>query len=226
MEEAKGKATAALIAKEKEVEEAVEGRRKAEAERDQAIKERDEAVKALEAMKAAPPPATAPPPPPPPPPVDIAKRREEHDGQIGYVTISLAWNTKCDLDLHLKGPNGLHISCANTKAAGGELDIDANSPNHPMESPVENIYFMRPPPPGEYSIEVENYENRNNGKPTEFEVYCQIDPAKYRTSDPAKQKSAEATFRYPGKSDPTNRTFVKVAKLTSHADGRCVFQAV
>ncbi len=79
----------------------------------------------------------------------------------GAFQATLTWiNTEAsttDLDLHLYGPNGLHIYWSNDKPAGSafELDYDWTSP---LGNAVENIYsILTSYPKGDYRVTVKHF---------------------------------------------------------------------
>ena len=84
----------------------------------------------------------------------------EAGAMSGDITISMLWDSEDDFDLHVFTPDGTEIYYSNPAAAGGELDVDANSDSDNLSSsPVENIYFADPVP-GQYWVYVNNYEDR------------------------------------------------------------------
>ncbi len=83
--------------------------------------------------------------------------------QSGKITVSLGWQTKDDLDLHVTTPDGSHIYYGNKSAGGGTLDVDMNVREDECgPSAVENIYFPEPMP-GVYKVSVVNYTDRTDG---------------------------------------------------------------
>ena len=85
---------------------------------------------------------------------------ENVGAQSGDITISMLWDSTDDFDLHVFTPDGTEIYYSNPQAAGGELDVDANSDSDNLSSsPVENIYFADPVP-GQYWVYVNNYADR------------------------------------------------------------------
>lgn len=110
---------------------------------------------------------------------EIAARVIKAGGKIGKVTVTLAWNNRNDLDLHVVTHTGEKIFYAHPRSrCGGQLDIDQNvSPT--TTTPVENIYWpANAPPKGPIKIFVHHY--RNHGlpdckAPTRFVVRVQID---------------------------------------------------
>jgi uncharacterized protein YfaP (DUF2135 family) len=84
----------------------------------------------------------------------------EAGAMSGDITISMLWDSGDDFDLHVFTPDGTEIYYSNPAAAGGELDVDANSESDNLSSsPVENIYFANPVP-GQYWVYVNNYLDR------------------------------------------------------------------
>jgi uncharacterized protein YfaP (DUF2135 family) len=84
----------------------------------------------------------------------------EAGAMSGDITISMLWDSEDDFDLHVFTPDGTEIYYSNPAAAGGELDVDANSESDNLSSsPVENIYFANPVP-GQYWVYVNNYLDR------------------------------------------------------------------
>jgi hypothetical protein len=88
---------------------------------------------------------------------ETEERRRRAQGAEGVLDITLAWNGREDLDLHVFCPGGeiwsnIHNAC------GGTLDIDRNSKIDAREdNPVEHVTWVTDPPPGDYSIFVVLY---------------------------------------------------------------------
>ena len=58
----------------------------------------------------------------------ILKEVQAAGGSVsGKMGISLAWSENCDLDLHVKTPNGNEIDYQNKEEDGGKLDLDQTS---------------------------------------------------------------------------------------------------
>jgi hypothetical protein len=94
---------------------------------------------------------------------DATETRERVDraqGTHGPMDITLAWNGREDLDLHVDCPGG-QISYNSRTACGGVLEIDRNA-NAAMEvdTPVEHASWAEPPPPGEYRVWIVFYNRR------------------------------------------------------------------
>lgn len=78
----------------------------------------------------------------------------------GKLQATLTWlnssGDAADLDLHLLGPNGIHISWQNTSTNDFKLDRDWRSQ---LGNAVENIYSLNNTiPSGNYSIKVHNFQ--------------------------------------------------------------------
>jgi uncharacterized protein YfaP (DUF2135 family) len=78
----------------------------------------------------------------------------------GSVQVTLTWSTVADLDLHALEPDGTEIKFSNrTSASGGTLDVDSNGGCSDLtSSPVENVFWANPPPPGTYTARVVYYQ--------------------------------------------------------------------
>jgi len=72
---------------------------------------------------------------------DWHARMEREGAKVGDVTVTLAWDTEDDLDLHVICPNKAHISYSTKCAAGGYLDVDMNASPPYHKEPVENVFF-------------------------------------------------------------------------------------
>gem|GEM_PF-1119184 len=103
----------------------------------------------------------------------IQDERARQGAGDGKITISLMWDSKDDLDLHIFTPNGSELWWDNPNAQGGVFDIDANREGNIKTNPLENAYFASPVS-GEYWIYVYNYEDRTPGKSTNWTVRVQV----------------------------------------------------
>jgi hypothetical protein len=104
-----------------------------------------------------------PPSPPPPSQPEIEGRLERAQAGGGVFNISLGWNSVADLDLHvIDNPDHCQINFSKkTGCGGGVLDVDANVRGTQLTpTPVENVTWKQPPPPGTYEVEVVNYRLR------------------------------------------------------------------
>lgn len=79
----------------------------------------------------------------------------------GVITVSMLWDTKDDIDLHVATPSGEVIYYENPVGAGGELDVDMQVSEF-VEHPVENIFFTTPER-GEYVVYIDMYTDRTPG---------------------------------------------------------------
>lgn len=106
---------------------------------------------------------------------EIDQRRSEAGGNVGALSISLAWNSTDDLDLMVVEPNGNQIWFKKKKSAtGGHLDIDQNAEHSlPTNSPVENVYWASPPS-GSYEILIWLYERRATANQQAIPITLQI----------------------------------------------------
>lgn len=89
----------------------------------------------------------------------ISDRVEREGGATGAVQISLAWEDRNDLDLHVYAPSGERIYFNQRRSdCGGELDVDMNA--RPTSStPVENVVWKDDPPSGTYRVGVHFYRH-------------------------------------------------------------------
>ncbi len=104
------------------------------------------------------------------------QRIGERGGKTGDVQISLLWNNKNDLDLHVEPPSKEMIYYGHkTSTCGGRLDIDDNV-NYATAKvqPVENVYWpLGKAPLGRYKIYVHYFTNHHQPDcqdPTDFTV--------------------------------------------------------
>jgi hypothetical protein len=88
---------------------------------------------------------------------EVDERRRQARGTHGKLDITLAWNGREDLDLHVVCPDG--EIWANTRdACGGKLEIDRNANALLLEdTPVEHVTWAGEPPPGNYRVDVVLY---------------------------------------------------------------------
>lgn len=77
---------------------------------------------------------------------ELKRRLKKYGAKTGDIQISLSWDTKDDLDLHvIVRPYMSHI-CWYSKldGYGGELDIDMNADEDQLsDEPIENIYWLK-----------------------------------------------------------------------------------
>lgn len=106
---------------------------------------------------------------------NIEQRRRQAGGTIGPLTITLSWNGKDDLDLHVVEPNGYRIyysSMGHLSPSGGHYEVDANDKGwRIMSQPVENIKWSEAPPAGVYTVGVVLFDDREpRGVPTDYTI--------------------------------------------------------
>ncbi len=79
----------------------------------------------------------------------------------GDVQVTLSWNTRADVDLHVVDPSGEEVFYGNDVAAsGGTLDLDSNV-GCVEEGRAENITWNSAPPRGTYIVRVDYYDECN-----------------------------------------------------------------
>ena len=95
------------------------------------------------------------------------------DNSHKQLSITLVWNTDCDLDLLAEQPDGTEISYANLgpHPSTGRMDNDTEKVG-PDGLAVENISWITAPS-GNYQILVNNYGNCTPGM--NYKLYVQID---------------------------------------------------
>jgi len=108
---------------------------------------------------------------------EIAARLKREGAKTGDVAISLAWDSRHDLDLHVIPPGGEEIWFSHKKSkCGGELDVDMNVKGE-STTPVENIYWpIGGAPPGHYKVYVQNYafHGPHTGSTVDFRVQVKV----------------------------------------------------
>ena len=106
---------------------------------------------------------------------EINKRLEREGAKTGDVQISLIWNNRNDLDLHVLCPTGERISFDHKHSAdGGELDVDMNVRGESLQ-PVENIYWPpRSMRKGIYKVFVHHYSRHGSPDPTKYTVRIMV----------------------------------------------------
>ncbi len=78
----------------------------------------------------------------------------------GPIQVSVVWDTRTDVDLHLVEPGGEEIYYGHTtSAAGGTLDLDSNPACRIDNFDNENITYQDAvPPSGTYTVRVDYYD--------------------------------------------------------------------
>ncbi len=106
--------------------------------------------------------------------LEIKSRLDREEVVSSEVSVSLAWDTKEDLDLSVVCPNNKTVSHKEKLAAQnncGDLDVDANFKTAILTQPVEHIDLQ--PLSGIYKIIVRSIRNKYSNKtqiPTKFKV--------------------------------------------------------
>ncbi|MCU0655228.1 MAG: hypothetical protein MUF64_08055 [Polyangiaceae bacterium] len=92
------------------------------------------------------------------------------------IRVSLLWNNRNDLDLHMTTPAGEHIYFGSKKAAcGGWLDVDMNVRGETTK-PVENIRWLKGASrPGLHQVTVQNYRFHDPSAPTPFRIELEVE---------------------------------------------------
>lgn len=116
----------------------------------------------------------------------IKERVKAAGGSVeGFLRISLSWDNRDDLDLHVYEPGGAHIWYSNKRAlspAGGMLDLDANGGDGMRDDPAENVTYANPPRVGgTFRVVVNQYSQRESVKGG-FEVEIECDGQTYNFS--------------------------------------------
>jgi hypothetical protein len=106
---------------------------------------------------------------------EIDELRRDYGGRTGEVTITLAWQTTDDLDLHIVEPGGEEIYFENkVSRSGGRLDVDKNAGEDLTYNPIENVFYSSKPPRGKYGIYVHYYGANSGDYAVPYVVYVNI----------------------------------------------------
>ena len=103
---------------------------------------------------------------------EMSARLKREAAKSGDVRVSLIWNNRNDLDLHVICPSGEEIYYRHKRSMdGGELDVDMNVRGETTK-PVENIYWLKGGAPlGRYQVFVRNFRyHERSKKTTNFQV--------------------------------------------------------
>jgi hypothetical protein len=98
--------------------------------------------------------------------------RDSLDACDGEITVTLAWKTSDDLDLHLVEPDGNVVFYKRpTSPNGAKLDIDMNADGGSSNTPIENICYLRVPPGGTYKVLVHFFSRNSSDPEIPYTVY-------------------------------------------------------
>jgi Ca-activated chloride channel family protein len=103
---------------------------------------------------------------------EFSGRLAQAGAQSGDIRVSLLWNNRNDLDIHVVTPRQEEIFYGHPRdAAGGFLDVDMNVMGETTK-PVENIFWAQgKAPQGQYRVFVQNFSyNESSHEPTAFQV--------------------------------------------------------
>ncbi|MDR1970815.1 MAG: VWA domain-containing protein [Treponema sp.] len=105
---------------------------------------------------------------------EFSSRLAQAGAQSGDIRVSLLWNNRNDLDIHVVTPRGEEVFYGHTRdASGGFLDVDMNVHGETIK-PIENIFWAQGrAPQGKYRISVQNYayhEARREAVPFQVEL--------------------------------------------------------
>jgi Ca-activated chloride channel family protein len=103
---------------------------------------------------------------------EFSGRLARAGAQSGDIRVSLLWNNRNDLDIHVVTPRQEEIFYGHPQdVAGGFLDVDMNVRGE-TSKPVENIFWARgKAPQGRYRVFVQNYDyHEKHREPTPFQV--------------------------------------------------------
>jgi Ca-activated chloride channel family protein len=103
---------------------------------------------------------------------EFSARLARSNVRTGDIRISLMWNNRNDLDLHVITPMGEEINFNNPRDSyGGVLDVDRNLYGETLKA-VENIFWPdNAAPQGRYRVYIQNYLNHETDPyPTPFQV--------------------------------------------------------
>jgi len=90
---------------------------------------------------------------------DLEQRLNREGAKTGEVQLSLMWNDRNDLDLHVVCPSGERMHGGNKfSKCGGELDVDMNV-RAESKKPVENVFWKENAPAGNYKVFVHFYKH-------------------------------------------------------------------
>ena len=108
----------------------------------------------------------------------LEQRLERENAKRGNYEVSLMWNNKNDLDLHIDTASGDHIDVNNRfSSCNGNLCISMNAKTA-SKKPIEHIVWEDKPPAGNYVISVDHFAKKRgfgSRDPTKFTVVVNLD---------------------------------------------------
>lgn len=108
---------------------------------------------------------------------EMQQRLKAANAKPGEVEIALLWQNTDDLDLHVVDPAGERIFFSHKRSnSGGELDVDRNV-SKLTTAPVEHVVWPAgsTAPHGNYRVYVHHYTDREDSRPTPFQVELLLD---------------------------------------------------
>ena len=103
---------------------------------------------------------------------EIEERLVDEDATLGALSVTLAWSSRDDLDLHIKCPSGKIIYFGDKEGCGAKLEVDKNVDSNIENRPIEHITWRHQmqAPPGLYEIYVSRHTKRTALSSTPFVV--------------------------------------------------------
>mmetsp|Transcript_126255 Transcript_126255/g.363167 ORF Transcript_126255/g.363167 Transcript_126255/m.363167 type:complete len:377 (+) Transcript_126255:66-1196(+) len=144
---------------------------------------------------------------------ELARSLHLVGAQSGEISVTLMWDTKDDLDLHVKVPGGYgEISVENPECSGGRFDIDGNvCLATGTTKPLEHIYWPKcsrssntHPPLGEYEVWVKVFDKHDHCAEANIIVLvnvCGNKEVHHLRVLPGCTELRVATFHYAGPAD-------------------------
>uniref|UniRef100_A0A7S1Y8H2 Uncharacterized protein n=1 Tax=Grammatophora oceanica TaxID=210454 RepID=A0A7S1Y8H2_9STRA len=149
---------------------------------------------------------------------DMCARLLREEAKKGDITISLAWDTEDDLDLHVFVPGGEEIFYGRCCSRSGlcHLDVDMNAGGPLSKEPVENVFCgdlveKKQAPLGRYKVVVENFGFHTKGprsRKIPFRVTVEMNGKKHKYEGETKGGSGKKSsavvcvIDYKGRSIP------------------------
>ena len=115
----------------------------------------------------------------------------------GDITITLAWKTSDDLDLHLVEPDGTTVYYGKPRSRNGaDLDIDMNA-DEISSTPIENICYRKTPPRGRYRVKVDFFSRKSQEAEIPYTIYVRNGSSeKYFTGVHTREKDMHLIYEF------------------------------